>query len=180
MTAERPRTPIAQLVADHHAAVYRYAFRLSGSTADAEDLTQQVFLAAQQKLDQLNDPDKALNWLFAMLRNTFLKGRRQSQRWNQPGARLPLESIPAQSPGDEDIDHEQLQQALDSLGPEARSVLLMFYFEDLSYREIAAALQIPIGTVMSRLARAKQALRARLFENEPRRPVARSLAAGRL
>jgi RNA polymerase sigma-70 factor (ECF subfamily) len=164
MAAERPRTDIAQLVVEHHQAVYRYAYRLSGSVADAEDLTQQVFLAAQQKLDQLHSPEKARSWLFAVLRNEFLKGLRRGQRLGSPDPTLSIACIPAAVPCDEDIDRERLQQAINGLSPEYRAVVLMFYFEDLPYRAIADQLGIPIGTVMSRLARAKQALRGSLFE----------------
>jgi RNA polymerase sigma-70 factor, ECF subfamily len=164
MAAERPRMEIAQLVAEHHQAVYRYAYRLSGSVADAEDLSQQVFLSAQQKLYQLQNPEKVRNWLFAMLRNEFLKDRRRGRRLGTPDPTLSVAWLPAETPSDEGIDREKLQQALNSLSAEYRTVLLMFYFEDLSYREIAEQSAIPIGTVMSRLARGKRSLRAALFE----------------
>lgn len=164
MAAERPRVEIAQLVAEHHQAVYRYAYRLSGSAADAEDLSQQVFLSAQQKLDQLHSPEKARNWLFTVLRNEFLKGLQRGRRLGTPDPTLAIECIPAAIPSDEDIDREELQQAINSLSAEYRAVVLMFYFEDLSYREIAEQLGIPMGTVMSRLARAKRSLRRALFE----------------
>lgn len=173
MAADQARMEIAQLVAEHHQAVYRYAYRLSGSVADAEDLSQQVFLAAQQKLDQLHSPEKARNWLFAVLRNEFLKGRRRIQRLGSPDPKLSVTCIPAATPGDEDIDRERLQQAISSLSAEYRAVLLMFYFEDLSYREIAEQLDMPIGTVMSRLARAKQSLRRTLFKSEEQEPGTR-------
>ena len=64
------------------------------------------------------------------------------------------------------MDAARLQEALGELPPEFRAVLVMFYFDDCSYREIAEELQVPMGTVMSRLARAKRQLRARLFEAE--------------
>ena len=67
---------IARLVVDHHADVYRYAYRLAGSSVDAEDLTQQTFLAAQLKLAQLRSSDTARAWLFTILRNCYLKSRR--------------------------------------------------------------------------------------------------------
>ena len=63
MADECGRMDIARLVAEHHAAVYRYAYRLSGSVPDGEDLTQEVFLTAQQKLGQLRDPARARSWL---------------------------------------------------------------------------------------------------------------------
>jgi RNA polymerase sigma-70 factor (ECF subfamily) len=166
MAAERPRLEIAQLVAEHHQAVYRYAYRLSGSVADAEDLSQQVFLSAQQKLHQLQNPEKVRNWLFAMLRNEFLKDRRRGRRLGIPDPAESVAWLPAEPPSDESIDREKLQQALNSLAADYRTVLLMYYFEDLSYREIAEQAEIPIGTVMSRLARAKRSLRAALFETD--------------
>ena len=72
MADDRTSMDIAQLVAEHHQAVYAYAFRLSGSVPDAEDLTQQVFLAAQRKLGQLRNLESVRSWLFAILRNCFL------------------------------------------------------------------------------------------------------------
>ena len=179
MAAERP-VQIAQLVVEHHQALYRYGFRLSGSVAAAEDLAQQTFLAAQQKLDQLRAPEKTRQWLFAMLRNNFLKGLQRGRRLGPPDARIPLDWIPADPPTEEAIDREKLQQAINGLSPEARAVVLMFYFEDLSYRDIAQQLQIPIGTVMSRLARAKRSLRGQLFEPaEPKRAARPRPAAQR-
>ena len=78
-TVEATELPsITQLVHDHHVAVYRYAYRLVGSVPDAEDLTQQTFLIAQQKIEQIRDPGKVDRWLFAVLRSCFLKNRRRS------------------------------------------------------------------------------------------------------
>jgi RNA polymerase sigma-70 factor (ECF subfamily) len=155
---------IAQLVAEHHAAVYGYAFRLSGATAEAEDLTQQTFLAAQQNLSQLRSPEGARAWLFTILRNCFLKG---VQHWQPAPAStlyLNLEEIPQETPRAFDFDPERLQEALNDLADGFRVVLTLFYFEECSYREIAERLDLPIGTVMSRLARAKAFLRERLIE----------------
>ncbi len=166
MATPRQDRDIAQLVSEHHQAVYRYAYRLTGSVADAEDLSQQVFLAAQQKLAQLRQVESAGSWLLAMLRNAFLKSRHKRRPTLAANLELNLDNIPAEIPGDEAIDRQQLQAAIDALPAGYRVVLLMFYFEDRSYREIAAALDLPIGTVMSRLARAKSHLRSRLFQLE--------------
>lgn len=170
-------TEIVQLVREHHAGVYRYAFRLSGSVVDAEDLTQQVFLTAQQKLGQLRDPERARSWLFTILRNCFLKGQ---QKWRPIPAedlRLDVDRIPHEAVQAGEVDPEQLHTALNQLPESYRLVLALFYYENLRYREIAERLEWPIGTVMSRLARAKSSLRAKLFEPEtkvarcPKRPV---------
>jgi RNA polymerase sigma-70 factor (ECF subfamily) len=166
MAAERPGMEIAQLVAEHHQAIYRYAYRLTGRAADAEDLTQQVFLSAQENLGQLHSIDSARSWLYVILRNSFLKTCRKRRPRPVGDLQINLESIPAEVPDDEAIDRERLQQALDELPPDFRLVLVMFYFEDCSYRQMADALKLPIGTVMSRLARAKRYLRAKLFEPE--------------
>ena len=157
---------VAQLVREHHAGVYRYAYRLSGSAVDAEDLTQQVFLTAHQKLGQLRKTESARSWLFAILRNCFLKGQ---QKWRPIPAedlRLDVDRIPIETLEEGEIDPERLQQALHQLPESYRLVLAMFYFENCRYREIAERLDLPIGTVMSRLARAKSSLRAKLFESE--------------
>jgi RNA polymerase sigma-70 factor, ECF subfamily len=152
---------LVQLVADYHEALYRYAYRLSGSAQDAEDLTQQVFLVAQQKLDQVRDADCVRGWLFTVLRNCYLKGRRKGL--GLPVCELDVETIP-QAPPAELIDSEELQAAIDTLGDDFKVAVLMFYFEHRSYREIAECLEIPLGTVMSRLARAKAHLRNHLAE----------------
>jgi RNA polymerase sigma-70 factor (ECF subfamily) len=156
---------IAQLVADYHQAVYRYAYRLTGTVADAEDLTQQAFLVAHDKLGQLREDGKARSWLFAILRNHFLKQCRKELPTVAADLQLNIDNIPDAGYKSE-IDQERLQQVLDELPEKYRTVLVMFYFEDVGYREMAEALGVPIGTIMSRLARAKGVLRSRLLDAE--------------
>lgn len=152
---------LAALVTEHSETLYRYAYRLSGSAADAEDLTQQTFLAAHRHLEQLREPGRAKSWLYAILRNVYLKQLRSQggvqvnslQDVAEPAAGVALEAP---------IDDEQLQAALLELPAEYRSPVVLFYFSELSYKEIAEQLEVPIGTVMSRLARAKSLLKKRL------------------
>ena len=165
---------IARLVAEYHQTVYRYAYRLTGSVADAEDLTQQVFMTAQAKLGQLRDQASARSWLFAILRNRYLKTTRKRKPLPAASMRLSLDEIPAEIPSSEAIDREALQQALNQLPAPYRVVLGMFYYEDCTYREIAEKLGLPIGTVMSRLARAKSHLRAALLGRGVRGGASRS------
>ena len=153
---------IAQLVADHHQILYRYAYRLTGSVPDAEDLTQQVFLIAQQKLEQIHDLECVRSWLFTVLRNCFLKGIRQ--RVPITNTDFDINLVPDEVL-EESIDSEQLQTAINALADEFKIVVLMFYFEHRSYRTIAELLKVPPGTVMSRLARAKAHLRRKLIED---------------
>jgi RNA polymerase sigma-70 factor (ECF subfamily) len=146
---------VAQLVADHYAVLYRYAYRLTGSVSDAEDLTQQVFLIAQQKLSQVRDQQGVRSWLFTILRNCYLKSRRQRL---PAAAQLDVDTLSEETTAG-DIDVERLQTAINGLGDEFKIVILLFYFEHRTYREIAELLDVPPGTIMSRLARAKAHLR---------------------
>lgn len=161
---------MAQLVADHHESLYRYAYRLSGAVADAEDLTQQVFLIAQQKLDQVRRAECVRGWLFTVLRNAYFKAHRQRIPLPVAGTDLDINAIPAEAL-DDSIDSEQLQHAINTLSNDFKIVVLLFYFEQRSYREIAQRLEIPLGTVMSRLARAKSQLRGALGEPAERRSL---------
>jgi RNA polymerase sigma-70 factor (ECF subfamily) len=157
-----PAAPnLSELARLHYALVYRYAYRLCGSAEEAEDLTQQAFLTAHRRLHQLRDENSAKSWLCAILRNTFLT-RVTSQRGHQM---VPLHGFwdPAQEPGPAPtFDSDDLQQVLNELPEEFRTPLILYYFEEFSYRQIAEQMDLPIGTVMSRLARAKTHLRRRL------------------
>lgn len=166
MDDSQPAPTITDLVDGHYAFVYRYAYRLSGSAGDAEDLTQQTFLHAQRKIGQLRDPKLARRWLYAIVRNNYLKSR-----GNAAGhGTISLERLgePAvEPPEDIMVDEEELQQALGELPEEFRTPLILYYFEEFTYREIAEQLEVPIGTVMSRLARGKEHLRRRLSACQP-------------
>lgn len=155
---------IEDLVQEHYAPLYRFARRLSGSTADAEDLTQQTFLHAQAHMVQLRNPEKARAWLFAILQNAYRQYVRERSRQRIERLDILSEDPPAQDGIERtDIDEEQLQHALDRLPEEFRTPVVLFYFEHFSYRQIAELMHIPLGTVMSRLARGKAHLRAQLL-----------------
>jgi len=160
-----PQT-LERLVDEHYAALFRYAYRLSGSAADAEDLTQETFCKAQLNFSQLRDPGRARPWLFSILRNAYLhRVRADKQQSCVPldGVGdlpdLSAESLP-------EIDPELLQQALNELPEAFRTPIILYYFKDFGYREIAEQMDLPIGTVMSRLARAKAYLRTQLLPGE--------------
>jgi RNA polymerase sigma-70 factor (ECF subfamily) len=155
---------LRQIVQQHYGSIYGYVYRLSGSVADAEDLTQQTFMIAHQKLHQVREQDKVVGWLFTIARTCFLKSRRRKRPSAASNYELNVDEIPERFPDDSPIDEERLQQALDELEEDFKVVVTMFYFEELSYKEIAEQLKIPIGTVMSRLARAKGRLRHALAD----------------
>ncbi len=172
MAHEAPRFDIAGLVAEHHADLYRYAYRLTGSVQDAEDLTQQTFLVAQTRLEMIRGVENPRAWLFTVLRHCFLKGKRKRMPLSIPDLEIHVDEIPHHVDHDPQIDSERLQAALDRLPDPFKLVLMLFYFEDYSYRQIAEELNLPVGTVMSRLSRAKSYLRQLLLEPRP------ALAAG--
>ncbi|WP_437228105.1 RNA polymerase sigma factor [Planctomicrobium sp. SH661] len=157
------REMVRQLVRDDYQIVYRFAYRLSGSHADAEDLTQQTFLQACRKLDQLRSQERARPWLFTIVRNCYLKSRQKQKLWELPGDEADWVGE-SRSAWPEEFDEEQLQLALREMPESFRTPVLLYYFEELSYKEISSVLEVPIGTVMSRLARGKELLRSRLME----------------
>ena len=157
---------VAQLATEYHRPLYRYAYRLTGSEADAEDLTQQTFLIAQGKLEQLRDLGKVRSWLFTVLLNCYLKSRRKRTPIPAGNLELDVDTIPEEIPREHDIDQQRLQKAIDDLPDEFKVVLVMFYFDQISYKAIAAELDVPLGTVMSRLSRAKGHLRQRLLSDD--------------
>lgn len=162
-----PNLEIGQLIQRYHELLYGYAYRLSGKASDAEDLTQQAFLIAQQKLHQVRQPEKVRSWLLTIVRSCFLKTCRKRTPIDATALELRVDEIPQADRPEPLVDPEQLQLALDQLPEDFRIVLAMFYFQELSYHEIAEQLEIPIGTVMSRLSRAKGRLRRLLVDHVP-------------
>jgi len=162
MAVGSPRN-VQELVSLYYESLYRYAYRLSGSAADADDLTQESFCKAQTQFKTLRDPERAKSWLFSICRNLYLhRLRSERQRPTVPldaVSELP-EDLPDELPA---VDSQKLQAALDELPELFRTPLILFYFEEFSYRDIAEQMDLPIGTVMSRLARAKAGLRQRLY-----------------
>jgi RNA polymerase sigma-70 factor (ECF subfamily) len=144
---------------EHLERLFAYAVRLTGSHDLAEDLTQQAFLVAQQRIGQLRDPNKLAAWLLRIVRNLFLKHCRRRHPLPVSQVDLDLEEVLHDDAMELPCDEERIQLALAQLPLDYRAVVLMFYFEELSYREIATELEIPEGTVMSRLARARNHLR---------------------
>jgi RNA polymerase sigma-70 factor (ECF subfamily) len=162
MANEHGPTDVRLLVDEHYRSLYRYAYRLSGSATDAEDLTQEAFCTAHERIGQLRDSACARGWLFRILRNHYLARSRS----RPPLVTVSMEELASHAEHvdepDGDWDAEQLQHALDELPEAFRTPIILFYFEEYSYREISDLLGVPIGTVMSRLARAKAYLRSRL------------------
>jgi RNA polymerase sigma-70 factor, ECF subfamily len=166
-------------VMPHLDAAYRFARWLSRSSVDADDLVQEAFLRAFRGFDSLRGSDVKA-WLLTIVRNCHATAHRQQQRRaavalpdedDEPGAALPAAGPDPESAAIGADERSTLERLIASLPEEQRGVLLLREVEDMSYREIATVTGLPVGTVMSRLARARAALRGRWLqetEGEPR------------
>ena len=148
------------LIDKYHTSVYRYAFRLSGRQSDAEDITQQTYLIAHQKIGQLKKPSSARSWLLTIARNCFLKRLKIKTAVPASSIDVDVQQVEQKSGSEEKsalstIGSNAVQAAISELDDHHRLVVMMFYFEKLSYKEIAEQLDVAVGTVMSRLSRAK-------------------------
>lgn len=154
----------ARLVDAHYASLYRFALSLARSAADAADLTQQTFYIWATKGSSLRDVDKAKTWLFTTLYREFIRTRRRDGRMSFIEDLPPAEQDPPDLAADDvaRLDNQLVMDALQSVGETFRAPLTLFYLKDLSYQEIATILDVPIGTVMSRLSRGKAHLREAL------------------
>ncbi len=160
------------LVDAHYQALYRFALSLARREADACDLVQQTFYIWATKGSSLRDAAKAKTWLFTTLYREFLRGRRRDGRLTALEDLPPSEQdLPAES-----IDHvrrldgARVVDMLHQVDEVFRAPLTLFYLEDLSYQEIAETLEVPIGTVMSRLSRGKAQLRTALDKTSAEAP----------
>ncbi|KGN39729.1 RNA polymerase sigma factor SigE [Knoellia aerolata] len=173
-----------QVVEEHSARVYRLAYRLTGNVHDAEDLTQDVFIRVFRSLHTFR-PGTFEGWLHRITTNVFLDKMRRKQRIrfdalsDESAARLPSREIsPEQSYADTHFD-DDVQRALDSLAPDFRAAVVLCDIEGLSYEEIAATLDIKLGTVRSRIHRGRSQLREALAHRAPERATATSPSSAR-
>jgi RNA polymerase sigma-70 factor (ECF subfamily) len=169
------RQEFEQLALEHLDATYRMALQLTRHPDEAADLVQETYLKALRAADRFEERGGGIRpWLFKILHNAFYSRIARARR--QPAA---MEDLPADSdePGPDEpvpawnlaaLDWEhvdgRLKAAIEKLRPEYRTVLLLWGVEGLKYREIAAVEDVPIGTVMSRLHRARAILAQQLAD----------------
>ena len=173
----------AQLVREHHRRVYGLCYRFTGSPADAEDLTQDVFLKVYSNLSSFDVARGSLQvWITTMTRNLLVDNfrRTKNQRatsslddgWEQSEELRPVDRLMGREPS----PHEQaarkelekmVQEALAHVSPELREAVILRDLQDMDYKEIAVVLGIPEGTVKSRISRGRAEL-ARLLERNKR------------
>ena len=156
-----------QVVDMHYATLYRFAYSLTHNEAEACDLAQQTCYIWATKGHQLRDPSKLKSWLFTTLHREYLCARRREHRFPHEEVGAVSDELPPLPPTVvNQMDGDTVMQALARVDEIYRAPLTLFYLEDFSYKEIAEALGVAIGTVMSRLARGKERLRELLAIQE--------------
>ena len=167
---EQQRAIYERWVEQHGEELFRFAQRLCGRREQAEDLVQETFYHAWRSMGSLREKSRGRAWLFRILRHRYSHLVRTASR--RPRASTPLEDAPQQSnpqpftPLEDLARSESLQYALDQLEEQLRTPLLMAYMEGLRCREIAEQLDLPLGTVLSRIHRARQKMRRALERQE--------------
>jgi RNA polymerase sigma-70 factor (ECF subfamily) len=181
----RARLPEPDVAADftattleHAGALYRLAYHLAGNAAEAEDLTQETYLRAYRGFTGFRGGDVRA-WLFTILRHVFIDECRRHRRMptilsaDDDARRITPQDVATSAPSAETealrrLPSEAVERAFAALPPDWRLVVLLADVEELSYREIADIMEIPLGTVMSRLHRARKQLQQRLLDDRQR------------
>jgi RNA polymerase sigma-70 factor, ECF subfamily len=169
-------TTFAEAVSAYYEPLYRFALGLSRSEADAADLTQRAFERFGEKAGTLRDKARTKTWLFTTLYRDFLQQKRHDTRFPHAELDETFEGTIVELPRAEvSADANAAVAALHEIEEPFRSTLVLFYLNDHSYKEIAEILGVAIGTVMSRLARGKEMLRARIIEPQDSIAAAQSV-----
>lgn len=168
MQPPSPQAGFEQIVLPHLDAAHNLARWLTGDEDDAEDVVQEAFLRAFKAFGGYRGGN-GRTWLLAIVRNTCYTWLRENRRREMAtGADEQMEAVASDAVGPEGTllrkaDAQMLRQAVQSLPHEYREVIVLRELEDLSYKEMADICAVPIGTIMSRLARARQQLQRRLL-----------------
>lgn len=156
------------IVSQHYEPMFRFALSLTHEESEARDLTQQTFYVWATKGHQLREISRVKTWLFTTLHRAYLQGRRRHIRFPHFEMDEVSEELPVISPNLANrIEASEALSALAQLDANHRAAVALYYLEDCAYKEIAAILEVPIGTVKSRIARGLAQLRE-IFSRRPR------------
>ena len=163
------RDAVNQLVTKYQARAYQFAYRLTGNPDDASDLVAEAFVRVYTALPRFRRDSQFSTWLFRIVTNCFLDAKKKTDRkptdqledaWVDVDAKSTIVEQESPVEASERGEREEiLQRGIEKLPEYQRAMIVMFHVENLSYEDIAAALDLPIGTVKSRLNRARLALR---------------------
>jgi RNA polymerase sigma-70 factor (ECF subfamily) len=152
-----------QAVNSYYEGLYRFAYSLAGNADDACELTQETFARLLAKGGQLRDRSRVKGWLFTTLYRIYLGWKRREMRHPHFEITSVEDELPPVTPDMMDkLENEAVGQSLLEMEERYRVVLSLYYFENHTYAEISRLLDIPIGTIMSRLSRAKELMRKSL------------------
>lgn len=163
------REAFGALVEQYRDNVYRLAYRMCGNAYDADEAAQEAFVAAWRALPNFRGDAKFSTWLYRLTTNAAIDVMRREKRHQTVGdgemVDLADDADSPQETVERTEQQEAVQKALSTLSEEYREVLLLRYMEELDYAEIAEVLQLPSGTVKSRINRAKAALKTALLKS---------------
>lgn len=163
-----------ELAYPHAEFIYNMALRFTGNSSDAEDITQETFYTAFKNFHQLREKGKCKYWLLAILRNLYFRESSRNGRKNEvlagdeesyadllekvvSGEQNPEEAIAKER------EEQQVREIIKRVPEKYKTPLILYYMEEMTYQEISAAIEIPIGTVMSRLSRARGYLKREMI-----------------
>ena len=156
------------LVARYYGPLYQFAFSLTRSEADACDLTQQTFYVWANKGHQLRDSEKVKTWLFTTLHRQFLESRRRQIRFPHQELEAAETELPVLLPSAiSQLDTALVLTMLGRVDEVFQAPVSLFYLQDHSYKEIAEILELPLGTVKSRISRGIGQLQKLLAKDLP-------------
>ncbi len=165
------RQEFKTLTYPHMKLLYNVALKYCGNVFDAEDIVQETYLMAFNKFHQLREKSKCKPWLLRILRNNFLKSyqkKKNRQKLSEADYIDHLKTSMAAETAEETLakvsTQKVIQKAMDQLPSKYKEVLLLYHTDEMLYKDIAETLDIPIGTVMSRLTRARQGLKTLLLK----------------
>ena len=188
------RANFTDLAMEHMPSLYSAAMRMTRNPADAEDLVQETYLKAYRSFGSFTEGTNLRAWLYRILTNTYINSYRAAQRRPETTDVEDVEDLylykrlagaggsePGRSAEDEALERftdEDVKAALEALPDAFRMAVLLADVEGFSYKEIAEILDVPIGTVMSRLHRGRKALQKALFEFGVERGLVGSVPGG--
>ncbi|MDB6027172.1 MAG: polymerase subunit sigma-24 [Verrucomicrobiales bacterium] len=164
-----PADQFETIVSEYYEPLFRFAMSLTREESDALDLTQETFYVWATKGHQLRDRSKIKTWLFTTLHRGFLKNRRRQTRFSHQDLEAVADELPTVSMDFANReDASKVLPALAKVDEIYQAAVALFYLEDYSYKEIATILDVPVGTVKSRIARGIKQLREILLSQDRR------------
>jgi RNA polymerase sigma-70 factor (ECF subfamily) len=153
------------LVDRYQEKLLRYGKRFLSAQEDVEDIVQDVFVSAYQKIQSFDPSQRFSPWIYRIAHNAFIDGLKKKTR--SPFINMDFDALLSHAAGDELVEKERdrkemrtmIDKGLDRLSPKYREAIILYYLEELSYKEIADVLQVPLGTVGARVKRAKEDLK---------------------